>query len=187
MRRNIICNIPTEDCVTAGYEGKDIILIESYYPINLLLHQTINAGDELKFILLIKKVKDTFYEKNITCYKKEIEDICRTTGAKAEFVSIDLEVGKYEQLMKRLVDEIDTGAHIMVDITYGSKDIPIVIFSALNFAEKFLKCEIDNILYAQGASIYDMSPLYYLDSVTNIIRCDEPDKAKQMLKSLLEI
>ncbi len=98
--------------------------------------------------------------------------------------------------MKRLVDEIDTEAHIMVDITYGPKDLPIVIFSAINFAEKFLRCEIDNIVYGQatfkdnkvvGSVICDMIPLYCLSSVTNTIKCDEPEKARKMLKSLLEL
>jgi len=170
------------------------------YPINSLLSQTVNAEDELKIILLIKKDGNTFYEKNTADYKQEIEDICRTTGGKAEFVSIDTafsqEKENHEQLMKRLVDEIDTGAHIMVDITYGPKDLPIVIFSALNFAEKFLKCEIDNIVYGQatfkddkvvGSTICDMIPLYCLSSVTNTIKCDEPEKARQMLGSLLDL
>ena len=98
--------------------------------------------------------------------------------------------------MGRLVDEIDTGAHIMADVTYGPKDLPIVIFSALNFAEKFLRCEIDNIVYGQatfkddrvvGSAICDMIPLYCLSSVTNTIKCDESEKARQMLKSLLEL
>lgn len=171
------------------------------YPINSLLSQTVNAEDELKIILLIKKAKDTFYERNATYYKQEMEDICRTTGAKAEFVSIytdfSQEKENHEQLMKRIVDEIYTGAHIMVDITYGPKDLPIVVFSALNFAEKFLRCEIDNIVYGQAAfkdnkigpttPICDMIPLYCLSSVTNIIRCDEPEKARRMLGALLEL
>ena len=155
MKKIIICNIPMREYIAnTVYSSDDRSLPVSdkpyRYPINSLLSQTVNAEDELKIILLIKKDGNTFYEKNTAHYKQEIEDICRTTGGKAEFVSIDTafsqEKENHEQLMKRLVDEIDTGAHIMVDITYGPKDLPIVIFSALNFAEKFLKCEIDNIV-----------------------------------------
>lgn len=205
MKKIIICNIPMREYIAnTVYSSDDRSLPVSEkpyrYPINSLLSQTVNAEDELKIILLIKKDGNTFYEKNTADYKQEIEDICRTTGAKAEFVSIDTafsqEKENHEQLMKRLVDEIDTGAHIMVDITYGPKDLPIVIFSALNFAEKFLKCEIDNIVYGQaafkddkvvGSTICDMIPLYCLSSVTNTIKCDEPEKARQMLGSLLEL
>ena len=205
MKTIIICNIPMREYIAnTVYSSDDRSLPVSdkpyRYPINSLLSQTVNAEDELKIILLIKKDGNTFYEKNTADYKREIEDICRTTGAKAEFVSIDTafsqEKENHEQLMKRLVDEIDTGAHIMVDITYGPKDLPIVIFSALNFAEKFLKCEIDNIVYGQatfkddkvvGSTICDMIPLYCLSSVTNTIKCDEPEKARQMLGSLLDL
>ncbi len=205
MKKIIICNIPMREYVAnTVYSSEDRSLPVSdnpyRYPINSLLSQTVNAEDDLKIILLIKKDGNTFHEKNTADYKQEIEEVCRNTGAKAEFVSIDTafsqEKENHEQLMKRLVDEIDTGAHIMVDITYGPKDLPIVIFSTLNFAEKFLKCEIDNIVYGQamfkddkvvGSTICDMIPLYCLSSVTNTIKCDEPEKARQMLGSLLEL
>ena len=170
------------------------------YPINSLLSQTATEDDTLKIILLIKKDKNLFYEKNTEDYKQEIDEICKKTGAAAEFVTIDTDFNQdkenHEHLMKKLVDEIDTGTHIMVDITYGPKDLPIVIFSAINFAEKFLKCEIDNIVYGQatfkdnkvvGSVICDMIPLYCLSSVTNTINCDEPERARQMLNSLLEL
>ena len=63
-------------------------------------------------------------------------------------------------------------------------------------SEKFLKCEIDNIVYGQadfiddkvvGSIICDMTPLYCLSSVTNTINCDDPQKARLMLKSLLSL
>ena len=205
MKKIIICNIPMREYIAnTVYSSDDSSLPVSdkpyRYPINSLLSQTVNVEDELKIILLIKKDENIYYEKNTADYKQEIEEICGTTGAKADFVLIDTafsqEKENHEKLMKRLVDEIDTGAHIMVDITYGPKDLPIVIFSALNFVEKFLKCEIDNIVYGQaafkddkvvGSTICDMIPLYCLSSVTNTIKCDEPEKARQMLGSLLDL
>lgn len=52
--------------------------------------------------------------------------------------------------MGRIIDEIDDESHIIADITYGLKDLPIIIFSALGFAERFLGCEIDAIIYGQA-------------------------------------
>ena len=98
--------------------------------------------------------------------------------------------------MSKIVDEIEDNSHIICDTTYGPKDLPIVLFSVLNFAEKYLKCDIDNILYGQATfvdgkptdtKLCDMSPLYYLNSVTNTIRCDDPNKAREMLKNLLSL
>ena len=205
MKKIIICNIPMRKYIAnTVYTSYDMSLPVSEnpyrYPINSLLSQTVNGEDELKIILLIKKDGNAFYEKNTADYRQEVEEICTSSGAKAEFIPIDTafsqEKENHEQLMGRLVDEIETGAHIMADITYGPKDLPIVIFSALNFAEKFLKCEIDNIVYGQatfkddkvvGSAICDMIPLYCLSSVTNTIKCDDPQKARQMLRALLSI
>lgn len=205
MKKIVICNIPMrENVAKTVYLSEDNSLPVSEkpyrYPINSFLSQTVSDEDELKIILLIKKDGNAFYEKNTEDYRQEIEDICKDRGAKVEIVPIDTAFSQakenHEQLMGRLIDEIETGAHILVDITYGPKDLPIVIFSALNFAEKFLKCEIDNIVYGQaafegdkvvGTVICDMIPLYCLSSVTNTIKCEDPQKARQMLKSLLSI
>lgn len=205
MKKIVICNIPMREHVAKTiYKSEDKSLPTSEkpyrYPINSFLAQTVEYEDDLKIILLIKNDGNPFYEKNTEDFKQEIYEICENKGAKAEFVSIDTAFSQdkenHEQLMGRLIDEIETGAHVLVDITYGPKDLPIVIFSALNFAEKFLKCEIDNIVYGQatfegdkvvGSVICDMIPLYCLSSVTNTIKCDDPQKARQMLKSLLAI
>ena len=205
MKKIIICSIPMREHVAnTVYSSDDLSLPVSEkpyrYPINSLLSQTVNGEDELKILLLIKKDGNSFYEKNAADYKQEMEEICESTGVKVQFISIDTafsqEKENHEQLIGRLIDEIDTSAHIMADMTYGPKDLPIVIFSALNFAEKFLKCEIDNIVYGQaafkndkvvGSVICDMIPLYCLSSVTNTIKCDDPQKARQMLKSLLSL
>ena len=170
------------------------------HPINSFLSQTVGAGDELKIILLIKKDGSPFFEKNTEDFKQEIDSIRSETGINVEYAIIDTAFTQdretHEQLMVSIINEIDNDSHIMTDITYGPKDVPVVIFTALNFAEKFLNCQIDNIIYGQaefkdntvvGSRICDMTPLYYLSSVTNTIRCDDPGKARQMLKSLLSI
>ena len=71
----------------------------------------------------------------------------------------------------------------------------IAVFDG-NFAEKFLGCDIDNIIYGQAnfvdgkpvnTKIWDMVPLFYLNTVTNTIHCDTPEKARKTLKSLLSL
>ncbi len=203
MKKIVICNIPMREHVAnIVYSSDDQSLPVSdqpyRYPINSFLSQTVDASDELKLILLVKDDGNSFYERNVDDFKQEIEGICNSTGAKSEYVVIHTEFAQdkevHEQLMGGLVDEIDTDAHVMADITYGPKDLPIVIFSALSFAEKFLGCEVDNIVYGKAefeddkivaSTICDMIPLYCLSSVTNTIKCDDSQKARQMLKSLL--
>lgn len=205
MKKIVICNIPMRDNVESMVFASDDQSLQVSdrpfrYPINSFLSETADDTDELKVILLIKKDGNSFYEKNTEDYKQEINYICDKTGAKAEIVLIDTDFAQdkeiHEQLLGRLVNQIDTEAHIMADITYGPKDLPIVIFSALGFAERFLRCEVDNIVYGKAvfkdnkvveSTICDMIPLYTLSSVTNTIKCDDPERARKMLESLLSL
>lgn len=208
MKKIVICNIPMKDPKWINklrYISNDQSLPVSeqayMYPINSFLSQTITKDDELKVILLIKNDGKDFYKSNMDTFMQEMDNHCKNIGLKVEYVPIDTTFDQkkstHEELMKRLIDEIDINSHIMIDITYGPKDLPVVIFTALNFAEKFLNCEIDNIIYGQAefdesnkvkkGEICDMTPLYYLNSVIDIIQCNEPSKAKQMLNSLLEL
>ena len=205
MKKTIICNIPMRENVDLSvYKSDDLSLPVSNravrYPINTFLKKTLSTEDEIKVLLLVKKDEYSHYEKNAHDFIEELRDINSDINSKIEFKIIDTNFEQrqsvHEELMTKIIDEIDADTRILADITYGSKDMPIVLFSAMGFAEKFLRCEIDNIIYGQAnfengkvvnTKICDMIPLYYLNSVTDTIHCDEPEKAKQMLKTLLSL
>lgn len=205
MKKTIICNIPMRENVDLSvYKSDDLSLPVSdravRYPINAFLEKTLSPEDEIKVLLLVKKDEYSHYEKNANDFIEELKVINNDINSKIEFKIIDTNFEQkqsvHEELMAKIIDEIDVDTHIIADITYGSKDMPIVLFSAMGFAEKFLRCEIDNIIYGQAnfengkvvnTKICDMIPLYYLNSVTDTIHCDEPEKAKQMLKTLLSL
>ena len=205
MKKTIICGIPMKkvlDEVVYRSDDKSIPSADRAvrYPVNAFLEETLKPSDELKIILLVKQDPHGSHEHNIGLFKEELANANASIGAKVSYSVIDTDFSQsksvHEHLMGRLVDEFDIGAHVIVDTTYGPKDLPVVIFTALNFAEKFLKCEIDNIIYGQASfvdghavdtKLCDMIPLYYLGSITNTIHCIEPEKAKSMLKALLSI
>lgn len=205
MKKIIICSIPMKekvDQVVYVSDDKSLPVADKAvrYPINAFLEKTIQSNDELKIVLLVKKDDYGHHDKNTEYFKTELNEANEGIGAKIEYSVIDTEFSEtkavHAQLMGRIVDEFDIGSHIMVDTTYGPKDLPIVIFTALSFAEKFLDCKIDNIVYGQASFVNgqtvdtkfcDMIPLYYLGSITNTIHCVEPEKAKAMLKALLSL
>ena len=205
MNRVIICGIPMKEKVDIVIYSSDDRSIPASsrrvrFPINAFLEETMKSGDNIRFLLLVKKDGYGHYKKNIDLFKEEFESVNAEIGASADYVVIDTEFSEersvHEKLLGSIVDELEIGAHVVVDITYGPKDLPIVVFTALNFAEKFLECRIDSIIYGKAefadgkvadSKICDMSPLYYLGSVTNTIHCAEPEKAKEMLKRLLSL
>ena len=186
------------------YESDDISVAISNravrYPINAFLEKNMTAEDEFKIILLLKKDEIGHYHQNCISFEEELKEVNSAFGAQIEIVALETDFSQnkaiHEQLMGKIVDEIEEGSHIVADITYGPKDLPIIVFTALGFAEKFLECEIDAIIYGQASfvdghavntKVCDMSPLYYLSSLTNTIKCDEPEKARKTLKSLLSL
>lgn len=202
MKKIVICNIPMrEDNTKCVYKSADLSLhtvdTPVYYPINGFLGENLESNDDVKVILLVKKDSKDLGKKNAASFVEELLNVNKV-GAKIDYKIIETEFSEeqsvHEFLMSKIVDEIEDNSHILCDITYGPKDLPIVLFSALNFAEKFLKCEIDNILYGQATfvngkptdtKLCDMSPLYYINSVTNTIHCNDSKKAREILKNLL--
>ncbi len=205
MKKTIICSIPMKKTVDqVVYVSEDTLIPTSEtavrYPVNAFLAETMQPSDELKVILLVKKDEYSHDEQNVKFFQEELAQFNKNIGAAVSYTIIETDFSQsktvHEQLMGQIVDELDIGAHIIVDTTYGPKDVPVVIFTALNFAEKFLECQIDNILYGLAkfkenrvvnAELCDMIPLYYLGAITNTIHSIEPQKAKDMLKTLLSI
>lgn len=205
MKKVIICNIPMKesvDQVVYTSEDRSLSISDRHvrYPINALLENTVSSDDEIKVILLSKNDEYSFSRQHTDEFIAELNQALSSVNVTPIIQVIDTEFSQnkliHEQLMGKLVEEIDDGSHILVDITYGPKDLPIVIFAAIGFAEKFLDCEIDAIVYGQASfvqgktvnqKICDMSSLYYLSSVTNTIRCNEPNKARKTLTELLSL
>lgn len=203
MKKIILCSVPMKAQVDlCVYTGGDSSLPASArpvrFPICSFLEGTLQDGDELKVLLLTKQDPYSHCAQNAAMLREELETVAGGRDVRIVYTVIETDFVQtravYTQLMGRIVDELETGAHILADITYGPKDLPVIIFTALHFAEKFLDCVIDHILYGQASFVNgratetrlcDMSPLYCLDSVTGLIRCDDPDKARNMLKVLL--
>ena len=191
-----------KDVFPSVYESVDSSLPVSeepfIYPINAFLDKNLNKGDSLDVILLVKNDDYDYSLDNIEKYKKELTSVCDNVGISPAYSVIrsvfDEKKNTHTLLMNRIIDSINDDSHIYADITYGPKDLPIVVFSALLFAENYLRCSVDNILYGQASfkdnrvintRICDMIPLYCMSALSNTISCNDPDKARIMIKNLL--
>lgn len=175
-------------------ESKEVI-----FPINDVLSQTLNKEDDVKVILLKKKDPNNFSTKSAGIYMEELNAINKNIGAKITYKIIETphnENRKYQEaLFKDIVDELFDRAEIYADITYGTKSQPIILFYALNFAEKFFKCDIKRIIYGGvdrdankqpiNPEMFDMTSLFYLNALTNKIDCKDSKSAVKMLNIIL--
>lgn len=208
MKKIVFCNVKIYKPVeshrykvngnsTIEYKGKVA------YPINGVLARTLKSGDDVKVVLLKKNVnKDDVNdnsEKNLNKFKSELKRINKNIGANIEYKTLytphDESREVQETLLREMIDELVDGAHIYADITYGPKSLPIIVFSVLNFAEKFFNAEIKNIVYGKvdhhendktsNPELFDMTALFYLNSIANTMECKDGKAAKKLLDIIL--
>ena len=205
MKKILIYNIPMQvkqKCVYEnGVRNTELSSEPFYYPINSYLAKNLTAEDDLKVILLVKR---DGLEREIAAEelcKQELNQINQAIGARIEYKTISTKFEQtkqvYDKLFSTLIDEIEDESAILWDITFGPKDEPLVVFSALNFAEKFLDCEIEHIFYAQAlfdennkiisTKLVTMDSLFKLQSLVDKVKTDDSRKARHLLKLLVSL
>jgi len=204
MKKIVFCNIMMKDKLdrhrykvngnsTIEFDG------EVAFPVNGVLARTLKKGDDVKVVLLKKEDINGNSGKNTGEFISELDRINAGIGAKIEYKILstphDESREVQEKLLKDMIEELESGAVIYADITFGTKSLPIIVFSALNFAEKFFKSEIKNIVYGKvdfdkdnktvNPELFDMTALFYLNSIANTIECKDGESAKKLLHTIL--
>ena len=173
---------------------------EVYYAINAVLARTIKEDDDIKVILLETKAGDKAGSKNAQLFMNELNEL-NSCNASITYQVIPYDFieskEKFEDLYIKLIKTFETGMELYADITFGPKSLPLMIFAAMQFGEKFFDCSIGNIIYLktefkngkvdEGSQIIcDYTPLYMLNSFTNTIECVFGEKAIAAVEALFE-
>lgn len=173
---------------------------EAYYAINAVLAQTMKSDDEIKVVLIQTKGGDDAGSKNATLFMDELNAM-NTCGASIKYEVIPSNFvetkEKFKDLYKSLIKNLETETELYADVTFGPKSLPLMIFAAMQFGEKFFDCSIGNVIYlkaefknnqfVEGSQmIYDYTPLYMLSSFTNTIECASGEKAVAAVEALFE-
>ena len=202
MNRTLIVNIPmakkTEKLV---YTSDNKSLIPSRHPfvyaVLSYLEPILQDGDTLKCILIAKTHEYSTHEENIQEFKNEMNEINRYS-IPVEYVVIYSEfeetVNVHESLMREIINNVEDGATVLADITYGSKDLPLIEFAALTFASDFLDCHIERIIYGQGffinnelqnKKLCDMMDLFTMCGLVSSFKNVSPSKARELLDMII--
>lgn len=215
MKKIIFINVPVQGIQATKYKtignsefeysGKVMCAIDS------ILAKTLKKEDEVK-IVYVKEIQteQNNFDENL---KKEIEDINKNIGAKIKFKTIcktfEETQDTHEKLLETLIDELEENAEVSADITYGTKPLSFIVFNALTFAAKFCNADITNVVYSKveyekdstgktiynddgkpkvkNGTIFDLSPLYYLNSISSTIKCEDMDEAKKIIKKIINM
>ena len=186
---------------TIEYEGKVV------FPVNAVLAKTMQKGEKVKIVLLSKKDIEGNSKNNEVKFKEELSEINRNIGADIEYVPLETPFVEtrdvHETLFRKMIATLEEKAEIIGDVTYGPKPLPIIMFAVMNFAEKFFKANIRNIIYGKvdfvddgsgtvktkpiNPIIFDLTPLYYLNNLTNTMEYKSSEDAVKALDTLLDL
>lgn len=173
---------------------------ETYYAINSVLAQTMKADDQIKFVLIQTRGGDNAGPQNIARFMEEIETL-NTCGANLSYEVIASEFvenkDKFKTLYTKLIKTLENEAELYADITFGPKSLPLLVFSTMQFGEKFFDCSVGNVIYLKGEfknnqfvegsqMIYDFTPLYMLNSFTSTIESSSGETAIAAVEALFK-
>lgn len=207
MKKIVISTLPSDNRLVKRLypvNGNTSIQVDVpvYFAVSSALANNLEKDDDVKVILIGTTREGDFIQENVTKFMDELREL-NTVGAniREAFISRPFDETKtnFHKLYEQLLDELEEDAELYVDVTFGPKTPVLLIFSVLQFAEKFFHCTIGNIVYSKvefkpGSSeivpgsemIYDITPLYMLNSLTAVLECSDSKKAVQTIKTLFE-
>ena len=201
----VFATIPMQSVKPALYKSEENRAIEYQgevrFPINALLAKTLKKGDEVKVVQIV--TEGEFSDENVKLHKEELDKINENIGAKITYTEVrerfretsDIVQSRFRQILGTLENECE----IYADMTYGPKTLTPVLYYALGFAEKFFDADIKNIVYGRitfnknkesnsnSAELFDVTALYYLNSLTNVMSAPDGKTALERLDKFFEL
>ncbi len=205
MKKIVLATIPMQSIKAQHYVCEENKAIEYdgkvRFPINALLAKTLQKGDEVKVVRIITE-GDASAE-NAVFQKEELDGINAVIGAQIEYVELFSSFKEtsdvVEARFKQIVDTFEEKCTIFADMTYGPKTLTPVLFFTLNFAEKFFNADISHIVYGKirfnkdktanedTAELFDVTPLYYLNSLSSVMSAPDGKTAVKRLEQFLAL
>ena len=174
---------------------------EVRFPINALLAKTLRKDDEVKIVRIV--TEGEFSDNNVKLQKEELDKINETIGAKISYEEVRESFKETSDVVqsrfRQIVGKVTEGCEIYADMTYGPKTLIPVLFYALGFAEKFFDADIKNIVYGkvvfnknkesipEPSELFDVTPLYYLNSLTNVMNAPDGKTALERLDKFFDL
>ena len=205
MKKIVLATLPLRGGMEKRHypvDGNALLEIKEpiYFAATSALANTLKADDEVKVILLKTEGGENAGDENAKIFAEELNRF-NTVGAKISYETLsnafDPSKTNFQFTFKNLIKKLEEGAEIYADITFGPKPLAFLLFSVFQFAEKFFDCSIGNIVYSKvefekgkiidgSEMIYDITPLYLMNSLTNMIEAPSSERAIRTVEALFE-
>lgn len=205
MKKIVFVTIPMQTITPVHYAAVENKAIEYdgkvMCPIDAVLAKTLQKGDDVEIIQIKTESRDT--EANSEKQKQELDSINKNIGANIHYAFVESPFKETSDIVelrfKQIVEKLEDDCEIYADMTYGPKTLIPVLFYALSFAEKFFNADIKHIIYGKivhddnkktlenTAELYDVTPLFYLNSLTSVMSAPDSKTALERLNKFLSL
>ncbi len=177
-----------------------------YYPINAILFEKMKKNDDVKVVMIQTKSNEERVCKNTQIFKEELNEINESIGAKINYIEVSADYNEakenHEKRILAILEQIEKGSELYGDITFGPRTVPMVMLCAFAFAEKFYDADIKKIVYGKvdwirnpetnksepkNPELFDVTSLYYLNSLTYNMQSESAEKAIKSMKTFFSL
>lgn len=170
------------------------------FPVLPLIHGYVESGEAVEVFVLVTE-KHEIALGNYQKIKCEITGLCESIGASCTVRKVDIAfdetVEAHLDTFKRLISKISDGDKILVDTTYGSKCLAIILMMAMNYGYRACKdCTVECYVYGSldfrdnhpcGQRIYDITSLFLMDQIVNELAKSNNRNPMKVIESILNI
>lgn len=207
MKKIVFVTIPIQPIEGKGWDPEGYIYTfnenkkceynnKVHFAVNGFLAKTLNKDDDVTIIQILVNSSKSKAVRNAEIQQTELDKLNKDIEAVIHYQSITTEfndTGKtIEKRFRELIGVLKEDSQIITDMTYGTKTLIPVLFYVLGFAEKFFNADIKNILYDKiefdhgypvpgTCELYDVTSLYYLNSLTSIMKAPDGKTALERL------
>lgn len=165
------------------------------FPILIPLENATENGESIHLTVILPQHENV--TTNYQTFQKELKEITDTKNLTCEIDEIKIpyseDVDTHLNMFEHLIEQVRDDDLLYVCLTYGTKPVPMVMQTTLNFAYKLRKnCSIESIVYGQvdhnenKLKIYDVSSLFYLNSVINSMSSINAKNPVEYIKTMLK-
>ncbi|PID27387.1 MAG: hypothetical protein CR982_05435 [Candidatus Cloacimonadota bacterium] len=173
---------------------------EVLFPVNSVLAKSLKENERVKIVMILNN--NGFSEQNAKKFEMELKEINKNINADLSFhyAIENFEESKqtHEARFRKIIEFLEEDAEIIADITYGQKTLPLILFSVMNFAEKFFNNDILYIVYGKvefennnilknSQKLYDLTPLYYLNALTSAMEAPDGKSAIKIVDNFFSL
>lgn len=175
------------------------------FPLSYLIEKEVEEGDKLLVASVVQANEPTpnKSQDNSEAFKAEVQKLLEGKKVEVEFQEVvtskNFESNTFNSFFKVIADLIQEEDRLYMDITFGMKPYSLSMFIAASYAVSVCEnVDVEYVIYSQKytgnveveknqpAKIYDITSLFYLNSLVNDARTGNRMAMDQLLKSIIE-